>query len=137
MIWTLNLFSSPSRLSSIDSPHIPTTVFPSHSSIHHSADRSAHLPSSSFCSIAAPCRLAQNADISGLKASSFLSLSYLSHDPNTLFTVINGKNLQVPSDRIPAGIYVSIDVDWRRRWKSTIGVLSADESVAWGNTVTL
>ncbi|KAG2089825.1 hypothetical protein BD769DRAFT_1525801 [Suillus cothurnatus] len=51
--------------------------------------------------------------------------------------VINGKNLRVPSKRIPAGIYVSIDVDWRTRWKSTIGVLSADESVAWGNTVTL
>ncbi|KAG2032401.1 hypothetical protein BDR03DRAFT_1094979 [Suillus americanus] len=51
--------------------------------------------------------------------------------------IINGKNLRVPSERIPAGIYVSIDVDWRRRWKSTIGVLSSDESVAWGNTVTL
>ncbi|KAG2094853.1 CHAT domain-containing protein [Suillus discolor] len=51
--------------------------------------------------------------------------------------VISGKNLQVPSWRIPAGIYVSINVDSRRRWKSAISVLSSDESVAWGDTVTL
>ncbi|KAG1773286.1 CHAT domain-containing protein [Suillus placidus] len=51
--------------------------------------------------------------------------------------IISGKNLQVPSDRIPAGIYVSIDVDSKRRWKSAISVLSSDESVAWGNDVTL
>ncbi|KAG1893578.1 uncharacterized protein F5891DRAFT_1258641 [Suillus fuscotomentosus] len=50
---------------------------------------------------------------------------------------ISGKNLQVPSWRIPAGIYVSINVDSRRRWKSAISVLSSDESVAWGDTVTL
>ncbi|KAG2148773.1 CHAT domain-containing protein [Suillus clintonianus] len=48
-----------------------------------------------------------------------------------------GQNLQVPSDRIPAGIYISINVDSRRRWKSAISVLSSDESVAWGDTVTL
>ncbi|KAG1897191.1 CHAT domain-containing protein [Suillus fuscotomentosus] len=51
--------------------------------------------------------------------------------------VISGKNLRVPSERIPAGIYVSINVDSRRRWKSAISVLSFDESVAWGDTVTL
>ncbi|KAG2354325.1 hypothetical protein BDR07DRAFT_1465097 [Suillus spraguei] len=51
--------------------------------------------------------------------------------------VIGAKNVQVPSQRIPAGIHVSIIVDSTRRWKSTIGVLSSDESVAWGNTVTL
>ncbi|KAG2110032.1 CHAT domain-containing protein [Suillus cothurnatus] len=51
--------------------------------------------------------------------------------------VINGKNLQVPSDRIPAGIYISIIVDSSRRWNSAISVLSSDESAAWGNTVTL
>ncbi|KAG1897262.1 CHAT domain-containing protein [Suillus fuscotomentosus] len=51
--------------------------------------------------------------------------------------VISGKNLRVPSWRIPAGIYVSINVDSRRRWKSAISVLSSDELVAWGNTVTL
>ncbi|KAG2099251.1 CHAT domain-containing protein [Suillus discolor] len=54
-----------------------------------------------------------------------------------LSTVISGKNLRVPSWRIPAGIYVSINVDSRRRWKSAISVLSSDESVAWGDTVTL
>jgi len=51
--------------------------------------------------------------------------------------VISGKNLQVPSWRFPAGIYVSINVDSRRCWKSATSVLSSDESVAWGNTVTL
>ncbi|KAG2350967.1 hypothetical protein BDR05DRAFT_1054991 [Suillus weaverae] len=51
--------------------------------------------------------------------------------------VINGKNLQVPSERIPAGIYVFFNVDLRRCWKSAISVLSCDESVVWGNTVTL
>ncbi|KAG2068444.1 TPR-like protein [Suillus decipiens] len=59
--------------------------------------------------------------------------------------VIGANNVQVPSCRIPAGIYVSIIVDskrrsrrrLRRRWKSEIGVLSSDESVAWDDTVTL
>ncbi|KAG1773712.1 CHAT domain-containing protein [Suillus placidus] len=51
--------------------------------------------------------------------------------------IISGKNLQVPSQRIPAGIYVSIDVDSKRRWKSAIKVLSSEKSVVWGNTVTL
>ncbi|KAG1841934.1 CHAT domain-containing protein [Suillus subalutaceus] len=51
--------------------------------------------------------------------------------------VIGGKNLKGPSGRIPAGIYISINVDTRRRWKSAIRVLSSDESVAWGDTVTL
>ncbi|KAG1781138.1 CHAT domain-containing protein [Suillus placidus] len=51
--------------------------------------------------------------------------------------VINGKNLRISSKRISAGIYVSIDVDSKRCWKSAISVLSSDESVAWGDTVTL
>ncbi|KAG2033441.1 CHAT domain-containing protein [Suillus americanus] len=51
--------------------------------------------------------------------------------------VIGGKNLKVPSKRTPAGIYISINVDSRRRWKSANRVLSSDETVAWGNTVTL
>ncbi|KAG0699095.1 CHAT domain-containing protein [Suillus ampliporus] len=51
--------------------------------------------------------------------------------------VISGKNLKVRSWRIPAGIYVSINVDPRRRWKSAVRVLSSDESVAWGDAVTL
>ncbi|KAG1760790.1 hypothetical protein EV702DRAFT_544088, partial [Suillus placidus] len=51
--------------------------------------------------------------------------------------VISGRNIQVPSGRMPAGIYISIDVDSRRRWKSAISVLSSKESAAWGDTVTL
>ncbi|KAG1747306.1 hypothetical protein EDB19DRAFT_1826071 [Suillus lakei] len=51
--------------------------------------------------------------------------------------VISGENLKVPSKRIPAGIYLSLNVDSRRRWKSTVRVLSSDESVVWGETVTL
>ncbi|KAG2094838.1 uncharacterized protein F5147DRAFT_819613 [Suillus discolor] len=53
---------------------------------------------------------------------------------------LEGESLRttfVPSCRIPAGIYVSINVDSRRRWKSPISVLSSDKSVVWGNTVTL
>ncbi|KAG2363017.1 CHAT domain-containing protein [Suillus spraguei] len=54
-----------------------------------------------------------------------------------IIEVINGKNLEVPSGRIPAGIYVLINVNLRRRWKSAIKVLSSDTSVMWGETVTL
>ncbi|KAG1732991.1 CHAT domain-containing protein [Suillus occidentalis] len=51
--------------------------------------------------------------------------------------VISGKNLKVPSQRIPAGIYVSINVDSQKRWKSIIGVLSSEEFVVWADTVVL
>ncbi|KAG0704892.1 CHAT domain-containing protein [Suillus ampliporus] len=51
--------------------------------------------------------------------------------------VISGKNLRVPSERISAGIYVSIKLDETRHWKSTIGVPSTKISVVWGDTVTL
>ncbi|KAG2143401.1 uncharacterized protein EDB93DRAFT_586121 [Suillus bovinus] len=51
--------------------------------------------------------------------------------------VISGKNIQIPSWRIPAGIYISVKVDSRRRWKSVSSVLSSDQSVEWGNIVTL
>ncbi|KAG2359469.1 CHAT domain-containing protein [Suillus spraguei] len=50
--------------------------------------------------------------------------------------VIGANNLRVPSKRIPAGICIFINVD-SRRWKSATGVLSSDESVAWGDTVIL
>ncbi|KAG1861181.1 CHAT domain-containing protein [Suillus subalutaceus] len=53
------------------------------------------------------------------------------------FEVISGNNISVPSGRIPAGIYVSVNVSPRRRWKSAARVLSSDASVAWGDTVTL
>ncbi|KAG2142408.1 CHAT domain-containing protein [Suillus clintonianus] len=49
--------------------------------------------------------------------------------------IISGKNLKVPSERIPAGIYVFINVDSTRRWKSAIEVSSSDESVTWGDTM--
>ncbi|KAG2133464.1 CHAT domain-containing protein [Suillus cothurnatus] len=51
--------------------------------------------------------------------------------------VMSGRNLQVPSGRMPAGVYVSIIVDSWGCWKSAISVLSSDKSVVWGNTVTL
>ncbi|KAG1819310.1 CHAT domain-containing protein [Suillus subaureus] len=51
--------------------------------------------------------------------------------------VISGNNISVPSGRIPAGIYVSVNVNPRRCWKSTARVLSSDDSVAWGDTVIL
>ncbi|KAG1746151.1 CHAT domain-containing protein [Suillus lakei] len=51
--------------------------------------------------------------------------------------VISGKNIQVPFIRIPAGIYVSIKLDSRRRWSSTVQVLSSKSAVAWGDTLTI
>ncbi|KAG1873965.1 hypothetical protein F4604DRAFT_1925531 [Suillus subluteus] len=51
--------------------------------------------------------------------------------------LIDGYGLRGPSGRIPAGIYVSINVDSSRRWKSPIKGLSSDRSVVWGNAVTL
>ncbi|KAG1722666.1 CHAT domain-containing protein [Suillus lakei] len=49
--------------------------------------------------------------------------------------LISGKNLKIPSWRVPAAIYISVNVDSRRRWKSPTRVLSSDKSVAWGDTV--
>ncbi|KAG1834887.1 CHAT domain-containing protein [Suillus variegatus] len=51
--------------------------------------------------------------------------------------VMRGKNLDVPSFRIPVGIYVSIFIDSKRRWKSNVGELLSDSSVAWNDAVTL
>ncbi|KAG2355425.1 CHAT domain-containing protein [Suillus spraguei] len=51
--------------------------------------------------------------------------------------VISGKNIKVPSRRIPAGICLYINVNSWRRWKSTITVLSSEGSVVWGDTVTI
>lgn len=50
---------------------------------------------------------------------------------------MRGKNLDVPSFRIPVGIYVSIFIDSKRRWKSNVGELLSDSSVAWNDAVTL
>ncbi|KAG1776389.1 CHAT domain-containing protein [Suillus placidus] len=66
-----------------------------------------------------------------------MSPSYPFNDPYALSTVVSGKDLKVPSERLPAGIYISINADSRRRWKSVISVLSSEESAAWGDTVTL
>ncbi|KAG2335373.1 hypothetical protein BDR05DRAFT_1006879 [Suillus weaverae] len=66
--------------------------------------------------------------------SPFMSPSYLILSN---YLVIGGKNIRVPPWRIPAGIYISINVDSWRRWKSAISVLSSDESAAWADTVTL
>ncbi|KAG0708031.1 CHAT domain-containing protein [Suillus ampliporus] len=51
------------------------------------------------------------------------------------FEVISGQNIDVPSERIPAGIYVSLKLDDTRCWKSAIRVLSSDNAVAWGDTI--
>ncbi|KAG2071367.1 hypothetical protein BDR04DRAFT_1154526 [Suillus decipiens] len=51
--------------------------------------------------------------------------------------VVNGKNLTVPSERIPAGIYVSVSLDSSGCWKSAIGILLSDKSTTWADTVTL
>ncbi|KAG1850115.1 CHAT domain-containing protein [Suillus tomentosus] len=72
-----------------------------------------------------------------LKASPSILPLYLFHHLPTLPTVLSGKNIQVPSERIPAGIYISINVDSSRRWKSVISVLSSDRSVMWTNSVAL
>ncbi|KAG2033623.1 CHAT domain-containing protein [Suillus americanus] len=51
--------------------------------------------------------------------------------------VVSGQNIQVPSQRIPAGIYISINTDSRRHWKTAIKVLSSHKYVVWGDIVTL
>ncbi|KAG1775489.1 CHAT domain-containing protein [Suillus placidus] len=51
--------------------------------------------------------------------------------------LIRLNDLPLPSDRIPAGFYVSVNVDLRRRWKSPVRVLSSDEAELLGDVVTL
>jgi len=65
------------------------------------------------------------------------SLHIIFVDPYPVSTVISAKNLKVSSERISAGIYISIMVDSRRRWKSLIRGLSSKESAVWCDTVTL
>ncbi|KAG1774540.1 CHAT domain-containing protein [Suillus placidus] len=57
--------------------------------------------------------------------------------PRALSTVIRLNDLPLPSDRVPAGFYVSINVDSRRRWKSPVRVVSSDEAEVLGDVVTL
>ncbi|KAG1778842.1 hypothetical protein EV702DRAFT_1217687 [Suillus placidus] len=66
-----------------------------------------------------------------------MSPSYPFHDLYALSTVLSGKDLKVPSKRTPAGIYISINVGFRRCWKSAISVLSSEASAAWADTATL
>ncbi|KAG1802119.1 CHAT domain-containing protein [Suillus plorans] len=60
-----------------------------------------------------------------------------SEGQSIIFEVVGGKKISVPSGRIPAGIYVSVNVDSKRCWKSAVRVLSSDSFVVWGDTVTL
>jgi hypothetical protein len=120
-----------SQLNSIHSPHISAPIFYSHSL------RSPLSPSSSSCFIALSCLVVQNTDVSDSKVCHFILPPYPFHDSHGLSTVISGQNIQVPSERIPAGICTIINVDSRRRWRSAISILSSDKSVAWGNAVTL
>ncbi|KAG2139385.1 CHAT domain-containing protein [Suillus cothurnatus] len=51
--------------------------------------------------------------------------------------LIRINNLPLPSERIPAGFCVSINVDSTRRWKSAIRVVSSDKSEVLGDVVIL
>ncbi|KAG2033439.1 CHAT domain-containing protein [Suillus americanus] len=52
--------------------------------------------------------------------------------------LIRVNDLPLPSERIPAGFYVSINVDdSKKRWKSAVRVVSSDESEVLGDTVIL
>ncbi|KAG1818655.1 CHAT domain-containing protein [Suillus subaureus] len=51
--------------------------------------------------------------------------------------LIRVKDLPLPSERIPAGFYVSINVDSKRRWKSAVRVVSSDEFEVLGDIVIL
>ncbi|KAG2337714.1 hypothetical protein BDR05DRAFT_941178 [Suillus weaverae] len=60
-----------------------------------------------------------------------------SENPYIRLEVISAKNLKVPSERIPAGIYIFISNNSQKRWKSAIKTLSSEESVVWNDSVTL
>ncbi|KAG1873525.1 hypothetical protein DFJ58DRAFT_741410 [Suillus subalutaceus] len=109
-----NLSYSPSQPNSIYSSHIYIPVFPSHSF-------RPPLSPSSILVILLHCTI-----MPGSLEERYIRLE-----------VVSGQNLQVPSQRIPAGIYISINIDSRRRWKTAIKVLSSHQYVAWGNIVTL
>ncbi|KAG2094535.1 CHAT domain-containing protein [Suillus cothurnatus] len=51
--------------------------------------------------------------------------------------LIRVNNLRLPSERIPAGFYVTIDADSKRRWKSAVRVVSSNESEVLGDIVIL
>ncbi|KAG2111892.1 hypothetical protein BD769DRAFT_1778846 [Suillus cothurnatus] len=51
--------------------------------------------------------------------------------------LIRINDLPLPSERIPAGFYVSINIDSKRRWKSPVRVISSDKSDVLGDIVIL
>jgi len=51
--------------------------------------------------------------------------------------LIRVNDLPLPSGRIPAGIFVTINGDWKRRWKSAVRVPSSDDSEMLGDIVFL
>ncbi|KAG2038421.1 hypothetical protein BDR03DRAFT_954745 [Suillus americanus] len=51
--------------------------------------------------------------------------------------LIRVNDLPLPSRRIPAGIFVTINGDWKRRWKSAVRVPSSDDSEMLGDIVIL
>ncbi|KAG1862746.1 hypothetical protein DFJ58DRAFT_869783 [Suillus subalutaceus] len=108
-------------------PEPSTLSSPSHPNFIHSPR--PHIPTS---------RLLPLLILHTIQSTMLRGVRRLFHPTKSIrLEVISGKNIKVPSDRIPAGIYISFNVHPKRRWKSTIGVLASDESVAWGETVTL
>jgi hypothetical protein len=124
---------SPSHLNFIHSLNIPAPVFSYHS-LSPLSSSSSILPASFHCTTM-PGDLLEGRYIR-LEGESLHNFSYLFRDLHPLSTVVSGKNIKVPSWRIPACIYVSINLDSSRRWKSAIGILSSDESMSWADTVT-
>jgi hypothetical protein len=105
----LNLFFS-SQLNFIHRLCISTSIFHSHPS------SPPHSPSSILiiCVVAPSCLIVQKADTSHLMVSHSILSPYPYSNSHTLSIVISGSNLQVPSEHIPAGIYVSINVNSQR-----------------------
>jgi hypothetical protein len=93
----------------------------------------------SFLLILSSCLVAGKADISDLNVRPTLpsySVRFKPH-PRALATVIRVNDLPLPSERIPAGFYVSINIDPKRRWKSPVRVVSSDKSDMLGDIVIL
>ncbi|KAG1897222.1 uncharacterized protein F5891DRAFT_1192162 [Suillus fuscotomentosus] len=140
----LTLFALPYKIQALDNMEIHSmtwltlnvTSSLSQPNYTHGLTHSTHPPPSTAHSEPISISNAKK-DISDLKASPSILPSYLFHHLPTLPTVLSGKNIQVPSERIPAGIYISINVDSSRHWKSVISVLSSDRSVMWTNSVAL
>jgi hypothetical protein len=77
----------------------------------HQAHRAVHPRSSSICFIVLSCLVAQITDGSDLKVCHLILPPHLFRDSDVMSTVISGENVQVPSERMPAGIPRIINVD--------------------------